>query len=92
MSLPALDTWEGQLARAPWTRQDGTDIFLGASGARMHAHNLSCRLGGSRHDLEDRGTDVRHSGSGWFREVNVRVCVHCGRDVPGRPADSPAPR
>jgi hypothetical protein len=47
---------------------------------RIRPENLDCRLGGGRHEYEDRGRDFANHGEAGIVEVSVKVCARCGRD------------
>jgi hypothetical protein len=48
---------------------------------RIRRENLDCRLGGAKHrGWEDWGRDWTNHGEAGIVEVDVHVCVNCGRD------------
>lgn len=47
---------------------------------RMRAENLTCLCGGRHHDYEYWGRDWANHGESGIVEVDVHVCVDCGRD------------
>jgi hypothetical protein len=66
---------------APWTLIAGRrGVFESAEGHRMRRENLSCELGGGKHDYEHRGRDFANRGAAGIVEVDVRVCRVCLRD------------
>lgn len=66
---------------APWRAEDATKrIFVSLEGHRIRREKLACELGGAWHDYEDRGRDFANHGLAGIVEVDVRVCVQCGRD------------
>ena len=47
---------------------------------RLAKNKLSCALGGFWHRWEDRGRDFANHGEKGITEVDVKVCLDCGRD------------